>query len=212
MRSLADDGDWRPFLKDIPGLKSLTLAGMKLQNDDLAKLPTIPELRQLVLDDNEIRGDGLVHLKKQPQLIDLSLNHDKDATMLRICDNGIGLSKAKRTSTVPWPRNASGSCSDLSRGRQVSEGRKVFSPGVCDHLGREPRSRRLLVPGVAIRNVGVEDALSDVGVEALIAACRLRERRHAHQHERREQQPEDDSHGGQVRGQVRYLSPARWPR
>ena len=59
---------------------------------------------------------------------------------------------------------------------------------------------RLLIPRVAIGDVSGEDALADVGVESLIRAHRLRERRQAHQQQdARERQAQPRRHGWQSR-------------
>ena len=51
--------------------------------------------------------------------------------------------------------------------------------------------RRLLVPGVPVRQLAVQDALPDVAVERLVGARRLLQRGDAQRYADREQRPED---------------------
>ena len=51
--------------------------------------------------------------------------------------------------------------------------------------------RRLLIPGVAVRQLAMQDALPDVAVERLVGAGRLLQRGDAQRDAHREQRPED---------------------
>ena len=92
--------------------------------------------------------------------------------------------------------------------RRRDRDRRGRRPARPARRARSPTARRrsqwmpgrLLIPGVAIRQLAVQDALADVAVERLIGAGRLLQRRQAQRDAEREQRPEDPAREPGVHG------------